>query len=213
MRTRTAAPVALTAGLWLAGPAARADDAAAPASVAMQPVADDAALCAALRGDWPPSQSRCGRLVAQVVSGLGTAEVWQAATGEQRFALVVRASGTLWMSPPVYVSGSGCGAGHCVDVEITPAVRVIHPHGRAAAVLDLVIAAHHYASDPHRDHRNDRRDTDERLVVCGPTGAGERRCVAPEPGNGCDLRLGDGGTLTRTCRSTEHVELDAPVAP
>ena len=89
--------------IMLASAGARAEP-----TVPMKPIADRAAACEALK---PGPKAMCSTAGKLAVAGLGTVELHVAkAVGATRYApVVVKASGTVWMSEP--------GDGPCAPIS------------------------------------------------------------------------------------------------
>jgi hypothetical protein len=196
--------LAIAISLCLTSPAAADDD--APTLSGMTSVAADAAVCAALRGDWTSTASDCTRKTSSTMREIGALEVWQVSSPDaQRWGLVLGSGAQRWMSPPIEVpTGEGCGAGHCSENEIAPALRVIHPHGRPAAVLDLTIARRTVANESPRPVLHASRE--ELFIACGTDAHGARSCTPPLRADGtCVVRLRDDGAIVQTCQSIQRL--------
>jgi hypothetical protein len=190
----------------LAWTTARADE---PVVQAMQRMTDDAAYCEGMRRAWSNDAASCARVSTRIVRGVGTAEAWQAATdGEAHWTLMIRTAHGLWMSPELSLPGDQCGAGHCLEIEASPVLHVIHPRGRTAVALELRTverwSLNEGGAKPYRS------GTGSTFIVCGDVAGGELRCRILGGRNdeeACTSRLADDGQIARTCRATQQVEL------
>jgi hypothetical protein len=178
---------------------------------AMHHIADDRAPCAALRADlaatWAVTDATCERSVARVVRGVGIVETWRASgAGQDRWVMTIDTGRDLWMSEAVDPGGSGCGAGHGIDVDVAPSLTSTHPGGRPAAVLRLdVTTTHELLEQP-----GGSSSTAPIFLACGPDEAGLLGCatvVLPADEGRCTTRIDDRGTITRRCTASQPLVL------
>ncbi len=181
-----------------------------PAPTEMTEVKDAAEACAEAH-DTLPSTAKCSVVGKVEVKGLGTAELVVVDGGEVvQYAIAIRTAGKQLVSERLMLVAHNCGMMKCDVIDRQqPKLRALR---NGTVALEVTVQAHHEYTDERgpkaKQVTTDRWDQVS-IIACGNR-SGAIECVTREWGgrhNSCKAKLGDDGSVTTSCTTTEPVGL------
>jgi hypothetical protein len=176
--------------------------------VAMKPVADAAAVCAALTGG--DSKVKCTSAAKSTVRDVGNVELYVAKGDVVRYAIVVAKDGKTLMSAPLELMTSDCGMQKCDLLDDhKPALRTLSINGKGVAGALVEQKFHHEHSDDSSGKNKqvvDDRWTATTVIACSAT-----KCLEKTWGgrhNACKVQLKNDGTTVASCETTDSLSVD-----